>query len=44
MAGYMASTLGAVAKGKSLESQAAFEWKNRGSMVFIGNYNVSLQL
>ncbi|RSH82657.1 uncharacterized protein EHS24_007651 [Apiotrichum porosum] len=39
MAGYMASTLGAVAKGKSLESQAAFEWKNRGSMVFIGNYN-----
>lgn len=38
MASYMAHTLNKLASGATLTSQPAFAWKNRGSMVFIGNY------
>lgn len=38
MAGYMSSTLKSVATGSELSSLPDFHWKNRGSMVFIGDY------
>jgi hypothetical protein len=37
----MSSTLDSLAKGKKLDDLAGFKWKNRGSMVFIGDYQVS---
>jgi hypothetical protein len=40
MAGYMSSTLGSLAQGKDLEQLPGFKWKNHGSMVFIGDYQV----
>jgi len=40
MAGYMANTLLGLANGKSLAELPAFKWKNHGSMVFIGDYQV----
>ena len=40
MANWVSKTLKQTAKGSKLEDTSAFVWKNRGSMVFVGDYRV----
>lgn len=40
MATWIAKTLKRTGKGAKLEDGSAFVWKNRGSMVFVGDYRV----
>jgi hypothetical protein len=41
MAKYMTKSLNTMAKGQSLDSRSTFEWKNKGSMVSLGERAVS---
>jgi NADH dehydrogenase FAD-containing subunit len=41
MATYTTKMLDDVAKGAKVESRAGFKWKNKGSMVLIGDRSVS---
>jgi hypothetical protein len=42
MAGYLGKALNKTSSITELVTQPGFKWKNRGSMVFIGDKNVSL--
>jgi NADH dehydrogenase FAD-containing subunit len=41
MATYMVKTLKATARGSKIQDQPGFRWKNKGSMVLIGDNKAS---
>ena len=43
MAKYLGKALNKTTSSAELAAQPSFEWKNKGSMVFIGDKNVSLK-
>lgn len=43
MAKYLGKALNKTTSSAELAAQPSFEWKNKGSMVFIGDKNVSLE-